>query len=311
MGVLEKKKRTAMDGWWGRLAVALAATVVVMVVLVGVSGGFFGVHELQETTLDAELSPLVTSSMEVVPENASTTDAEIQAPAVDTPTTGGEGVTYDFTAPAIEGEMVDMSWFADAVFIGDSRTEGLYLYSGITGSTFLYCKGITIFDVVDDPDKKIIYRDGTYYTVLEALTLGEYTKVYISLGINELGYFDDQKYHDAMVELIDQVRAIQPTAVIYLQTIVPINPELAAERSQPYYVNNTRIEEYNTILRTIAVEEEVVLLDIDVALTDEEGILPYDASSDGIHYVKAWYERWRDYLMTHTVDATSYFANQT
>ncbi|NLF34881.1 MAG: hypothetical protein GX585_02830, partial [Clostridiales bacterium] len=33
-------------------------------------------------------------------------------------------VPYDFCRPAPESEEVENSWFSDAVFIGDSRTDG-------------------------------------------------------------------------------------------------------------------------------------------------------------------------------------------
>lgn len=37
--------------------------------------------------------------------------------------------------------------FADAVFLGDSRTEGLYLYGGSEEGTYLYAVGTTVESV--------------------------------------------------------------------------------------------------------------------------------------------------------------------
>ena len=37
-----------------------------------------------------------------------------------------------------------MDYFADALFIGDSRTDGLRLYSGIKGADFYCYKGLTV-----------------------------------------------------------------------------------------------------------------------------------------------------------------------
>ena len=45
--------------------------------------------------------------------------------------------------------------------------------------------------------------------------------------------------------------------------------------------------------------------------TDENGILPADATVDGVHFTKAWYQKWLAYLMEHTVDADCYAAGQT
>ena len=84
-------------------------------------------------------------------------------------TTGG----YDYTQPAPASETAELSYFSDALFIGDSRTEGLQLYSGISdvdGVSFFCYKGITVFDVMqDNPQKahlsgraKILHRGCPY-----------------------------------------------------------------------------------------------------------------------------------------------------
>lgn len=198
---------------------------------------------------------------------------------------------------------VDMSYFSDALFIGDSRTEGLQLYSGIEGATFFCYKGITIFDVMKDDPKKLIDIDGTSYSIVDALTheSGKFKKVYISLGINELGYYDDQGFHDKFAALIDHIRATQPDAIIYLQNQVPVNPTLCA-KNWPSYVNNDKVAVYNSIFSQLAVEKEVVLVDVATALSTPEGILAQENTVDGVHFTKSWYQEWLSYLMCHTVD---------
>ena len=197
---------------------------------------------------------------------------------------------------------VDMSYFSDALFIGDSRTEGLQLYSGIEGATFFCYKGITIFDVMAEDPKKVVTLDGNKYSVVGALehTAGQFGKVYISMGVNELGYYDDQGYHDKFCALIDEVRRTQPDAVIYLQNVVPVNPELCA-KNWPSYVNNEKVNTYNEILDQVAEEKEVVLLDLHSALGTSDGILAKENTSDGVHFNKAWYQEWLRYLMKHAV----------
>ena len=197
---------------------------------------------------------------------------------------------------------VDMSYFSDALFIGDSRTEGLQLYSGIEGATFFCYKGITIFDVMAEDPKKVVTLDGNKYSVVGALehTAGQFGKVYISLGVNELGYYDDQGYHDKFCALIDEVRRTQPDAVIYLQNVVPVNPELCA-KNWPSYVNNEKVNTYNEILDQVAEEKEAVLLDLHSALGTSDGILAKENTSDGVHFNKAWYQEWLRYLMKHAV----------
>ena len=214
----------------------------------------------------------------------------------------------DFTQPVPESEEVEMDYFSDALFIGDSRTDGLRLYSGIQGADFYCYKGLTIFEV---DERKIVELNGSTYSVVEALEKGpQYAKIYISLGVNELGYYNDDAYHQAFSEFLDTVKALQPDAIIYLENLVPVNPQKCAEYKQPYYVNNDRVAAYNAIYPQLATEHQVALLDVASALSDENGILPADATADGVHFTKAWYQKWLAYLMNHTVDPESYAAGQ-
>ena len=61
----------------------------------------------------------------------------------------------------------------------------------------------------------------------------------------------------------------------------------------------------------LAQEHQVALLDVAGALSDENGILPADATADGVHFTKAWYQKWLAYLMNHTVSPEEYEAGQT
>ena len=223
-----------------------------------------------------------------------------------TPTPEPTPEAFDFTQPAPASEAVEMDYFSDALFIGDSRTDGLRLYSGIKGADFYCYKGLTIFEM---DSKEVIELDGGKYTVVDALARGkQYKKIYISLGINELGYYNDDAFHNTFASFLEKVRQLQPDAVIYLENLVPVNAEKCAANKQPSYVNNDRVAAYNAIFPQLAVEEHVILLDVADALTDENGILPADATVDGVHFTKAWYQKWLAFLMEHTVEPEVYEA---
>lgn len=215
-------------------------------------------------------------------------------------------MAFDFTQPAPAGEAVEMDYFSDALFIGDSRTDGLRLYSGIKGASFYCYKGLTIFEM---DTKKVIELNGGKYTVSEALAKGpQYKKIYVSLGVNELGYYNDDSFHKTFGAFLEKIRELQPDAIIYLENLVPVNPEKCKANDQAYYVNNDRVAAYNAIYPQLAQEEHVVLLDVAGALSDENGILPADATVDGVHFTKAWYQKWLAFLMEHTVDPEVYQA---
>lgn len=206
---------------------------------------------------------------------------------------------YDFSRPAPEGEAVDRSYFDDAAFVGDSRTDGFMLYSGIGTGSNLTSNGLSIFRL---SEKKALTINGEKYTLLEALALEEYGKVYLSLGINELGYNNDKGFYRSYCAAIDEIRRLQPRAVIYIQGLIPVNEAQVMASSGHDYLTNDHLRVYNDLLRQAAEEKQVVYLDLYSEFVDENGSLPEDASRDGVHLKKEPCQRWLDYLKTHTVD---------
>ena len=223
-------------------------------------------------------------------------------------------LAFDFTQPAPETAAVEDDWFSDAVFIGDSRTDGLRLYSGIRGADFLAYKSLMIFHVVgsDRVDQRAVPLNGVgdRKLVLEWLDEKQYAKVYLMFGINELGYGDDGALADAFSRTVDEIRARQPEAVIYIQSLVPIEPKKAYQINPASWLNNDNVARYNQILRQVCADKGVVYVDVAAALVDDTGVLPPEGTTDGIHFVRSWYEKWYAYLKTHTVDPAAYAAGQ-
>lgn len=211
---------------------------------------------------------------------------------------------YDFSAPVPETEAVDESYFDDAAFIGDSRTDGFRLYSGIKNGTFIVHTGLSVFQV----DSKNITFKGKKMKVLDALGKGTYGKVYICLGVNELGMKNDEGYRDHFAKLVDDIRAQQPDATIYLQLLIPVNEKKCREKGIASYIENGHLQTYNDILREVAQEKHVFFVDPAEDIVDETGEPPYDTVSDGVHFKRAPYKLWFDYLKRHTVEKGSWDA---
>ena len=218
----------------------------------------------------------------------------------------GEAAAYDFSQPAPEREAVDNSYFEDAAFVGDSRTDGFMIYSGIGCGENLTSNGLSIFKL---EEKKALTIDGQKYTLLEALALKQYGKVYLSLGVNELGYYDDQGFYDAYCKAIDDIRACQPNAVIYIQGLIPLNEEQIAASSGRTYLTNEHLRVYNELMFQAAQEKQVVFLDLYSVFADENGSLPAEASRDGVHLRSEYCKQWLSYLQTHTVSYDTLYPN--
>lgn len=238
------------------------------------------------------------SVQEEVPEPVS----QAQPPAEEIPPVeeppAAEPVWYDFSQPAPETDPVEKDYFKDAAFVGDSRTDGFLLYSGIGGGKNLTSNGLSIFQL---SEKKVLTIGGEKYTLLEALAMGEYGKVYLSLGVNELGVKDDEGFYRGYCQAIDIIRAVQPNAVIYIQGLIPLNEGVIAQTIKRDYLKNERLRTYNELMRRAAEEKQVVFLDLYSAFVDENGELPADASRDGVHLSKEYCKMWLDYLVKHTV----------
>lgn len=207
--------------------------------------------------------------------------------------------SYDFSQPAPEREAVDNRYFDDAAFVGDSRTDGFLIYSGIGTGKNLTSNGLSIFKL---EEKKALTIDGKEYTLLEALALQQYGKVYLSLGVNELGYYDDQGFYDSYCKAIDDIRRIQPHAVIYVQNLIPLNEEVIAQTTKRSYLTNEHLRVYNDLIKKAAQEKQVAYLDLYSEFVNENGELPAEASKDGVHLRSDWCKQWLTYLQTHTVD---------
>lgn len=208
-------------------------------------------------------------------------------------------VDYDYSRSVPRGEEADPeTWFQDAVFIGDSRTDGLHLYSGVKGGTYLVHTGMTVFDVVNQA--AVLGSGENKYSVLSALSGKQYGKIYVALGVNELGVNSDH-YAEAFDQMVDDLRASQPDAVLYVQAIIPVCPQVCKAQGTAYYINNENIALFNDILTGLCAEKKVFFLNVSEALVDPDTWeLPADMTFDGVHLKRDGYKLWLNYLLCHT-----------
>ena len=180
--------------------------------------------------------------------------------------------------------------FSAAVFLGDSRTEGLSLYGGLEEATFFTQKGMTVDSIFTKP---AIATSAGKLTVMQALEQQPFEQVFIMLGVNELGYVYSDIFISRYEKIIDGIREINPQAKIYIQAILPVTK---AKSQKGAVFNNRRVQEYNALLLEMSERKRVTYLETDRAVADAEGCLPAEASSDGVHLTAEYYKKWGDYL---------------
>lgn len=214
---------------------------------------------------------------------------------------------YEFGTPLEESEPVeDDSFFDNTVFLGDSRTEGFQLFSGLKHGDFYWARGMSVFKA-DSQDYRPFEINGQKYSMTEALALKQYDNVYIMLGVNELGY-PAESYEDGLGKLLDRVLELQPEAVVYLQLMPPLNDAICRQNKLSDYINNANLSQFNEAIVRLAAEKRVVLLNTAEVYTGEDGQLPAELAADGCHFSYGAYQLWADYLRNHVMDRERYFA---
>jgi len=192
---------------------------------------------------------------------------------------------------------VEDDYFSDAVFIGDSRTVGMFEYGGLEDiATFYATKGLTIFELFDT---EIVSVPGSKkkITVEEALKQNTFGKIYLMIGINEMGGVIE-RYLEEYEETIERLKELQPDAIIYIQAIIKVTTKRS---EQGDYITNEGIEERNEAISRFADNERVFYLDVNPLICDETGGMDTNYTFDGVHLKAQYIDIWKDFLKSHTI----------
>lgn len=193
---------------------------------------------------------------------------------------------------------VEEEYFDDALFIGDSRTQGLYEYGGFGENVTFYCKtSLTIYDLFKK-EKAFIKEDGKAITLEQALTEHSFKKIYLMVGINELGTGTAESFFEEYARVVFKIQQLQPDAIIFVQAIMRVGAQKNA--SDPIF-NNTNIAIRNVEIQTLADNQKIFYIDVNEVVCDENGNLFEGWSSDQIHLKAKYYAVWKEFLMNHGV----------
>ena len=198
--------------------------------------------------------------------------------------------------PVPESAAADESYFDDAIFIGDSLTDGLAAYELLPREQVLADTGINPQTILT---RECIGEEGAEQTVVEAAADLDPAKIYIMLGSNGVAFLNFDDIIGWYGELIDALQADHPDAEIYVQSILPVTADKHLEQE---LLTNERITELNGMIAEMAAEKGCFYLNVSEAVADENGCLPDELSADGMHFGVSTYRVWLDYLLTHTVE---------
>ncbi|MDE6064106.1 MAG: acylhydrolase [Lachnospiraceae bacterium] len=211
---------------------------------------------------------------------------------------GGDGMENEAEPqPAWEYMEVDETWFDDALFIGDSRTVGMAEYGGLDNATFYASTGLTIYKLFT---AEIVPVEGSKQkiTIEEALGQRQFAKIYLMIGINEMGTGTVETFMDKYTEVVARLQELQPDAVIYLQAIIRVSSERSAKGD---YIHNEGINLRNEEIAKLADNEKIFYLDVNPVICDEDGGLEKSYTFDGVHLMAKYISIWKEFLMEHAV----------
>lgn len=231
-----------------------------------------------------------------------------EPPAVTTsPTASGDKITDDpnvspdpsapvaFSPDVPQQEEAGDEFFADAAFMGNSLMDGFRLFSGLTTCDYYAATSMTVLGA--NSNVCVTLDDGSSGTLVDGLLQKPYGKIYILLGINEIGY-DVDTFIDYYSTLVDTIKAGQPECDIYLMGLTPVS---AAKSSSSDTFNMTRVNAYNEGIHKLAADKGCYYLDLVSALAGPDGYLPSDVTTDGVHFSAEVYQQWLGYVKTHYV----------
>ena len=200
--------------------------------------------------------------------------------------------------PEIRFGRVEDDYFEDALFLGDSRTVGMQEYGGLKDiATFYASTGMTIYklftaEIVELPDQN------EKITIEEALQHQSFSKIYIMVGINEMGTGTVERFADTYKAAVERLQELQPDAIIYIQAILKVT---TARSDKGDYINNEGIEARNEALSQLADGEKIFYVDVNPALCDEDGGMVQDYTFDGVHLKAKYINLWLEYLKDNAV----------
>lgn len=184
----------------------------------------------------------------------------------------------------------DTAFFDDAVFVGDSVSLMLSYYAADTGllgdAQFLVRGSYSVSHAVNN--SMLMLYQGQEMTLPEAIAATGAKKVFIMLGMNDIGAYGIGKTMDNWAIMLQRIREHAPDVKIYIQSMTPV--WTGGEKGA---LNNRNTDRYNDRLITFAEENDCTYIDIASYMKDSTGGLALGYCSDEyVHLSRAGADTW-------------------
>ncbi|MEG1290812.1 MAG: acylhydrolase, partial [Lachnospiraceae bacterium] len=164
-------------------------------------------------------------------------------------------------------------------------------YAGWEQTDFFVKNGQMIWDIWDNTMNGV--------TLEEMLTQKKYGKIYIMLGINELGVGTADEFGEQFKTVVARVRELQPETIIFVEAIMHVT---AGKDEENTYINNAEVNARNERLAQIPDNIMSFYIDVNEVLDDPAtGKLNGAYSFDGVHIQAKYIDIWREFLLNHGI----------
>lgn len=205
-------------------------------------------------------------------------------------------VPQTYGEPVPESEAVDNSYFNDAAFAGDSRIAGLaelYVLNDTTARIY----GSVSLDVSKATMRTVFNLDnGTMGTMIDAIAQSPVQKVYLSFGLNELGWYVMDIFKENYIDIINRIKIAQPQAQIYLLDVYNFSKNREYEND---YTTLDKLKQINEAIKEVAQTTQVNLIHSNSMFASEDTYLPEEWSSDGYHLNQEGFAHWLEMVKKH------------
>lgn len=168
------------------------------------------------------------------------------------------------------------------VFLGNSITEG-GKWEKLTGDSSAVNRGIG-----GDITHGVLRR-------LSEIVNAKPSKVFLLIGINDIGKdIPDAVIADNIRKIVDRFNRESPATVIYVQSILPVNPEV--KNFPQHYDKNAHVQNTNILIRKALSSVKAKFIDTNLLFSDERGFLKTQYTADGLHLNAAGYLYWVQHL---------------
>lgn len=284
-----------------RLVLLSACIVLVALVFTGCGNGKLAplFATTQATTVASPTLPPTTQATTMAP----TEPLPIHFDYVSLPDEHGERRTPNVHYFVPYSDRADTSFFDDAVFIGDSVSQTLTYYNMATScfgnATFLTSSSLSAGNALwslDNPKSVHPSFRGQKVSLADGVAMSGKKKVYLMLGVNEIGWTGPQGSIDSLKAVVDTILAKTPDVMFYMQSVTPLSFDRGA-------LNMKTVNEYNALLSELCRERGWYYLDVASVFRNETGYLIPEYCSDlhdmGIHFNNEACKVWVEYLYTH------------